>query len=267
METDWLELWRELIVAGRHTTHGESHKGYKNRMSQIQQRPDPLLDFVLKSIDREVTVLEIGAGTGRWTLPLARVARTVTAVEPAGYMLKTLRENIAEQGNIQIIPSSWQEAVVRTHDIVVCAHGMYSSPDFALFVRKMEQSAGRTCYMVIRFPPVDGIIGILSKAIHGSVHDSANAVIAYNALYSLGIYPNVLVQNDYHRWLSSSLEEAFTRAKEHLHLESVGDYDGLIRKTLSERLIPSDGSYLWHDGMRSALFWWSPSPVRRASQA
>jgi len=264
MEIDWLELWRELIIANPHTPNSEPMKRYKTNARQGRQRPDSLLDFVLKSIDSRVTVLDIGAGNGRWAIPLAKIARTVTAVEPAGDMLEVLRENIkTAQINIQIIQPSWEEANVEAHDIVVCAHAMYSSPDFALFVRKMEQHARKTCYLSLRLPPVDGVIGELSNAIYGRLHDSANAVIAYNALYSLGIYTNVLVENDIYHWVNNTLEEAFIRAKRHLHLESASAYDGLIRDTLCKRLILSNNRYLWPDGMRSALLWWSPSTIAK----
>jgi len=262
MEIDWLELWRELIISNPHTPDCESIKRYKNYTHQSRQRPDSLLDFVLNSIDSSVTVLDIGAGDGRWTIPLAKVAKTVTAVDPAGDMLKGLRENITTaQANIQIIQSSWEEANVEAHDIVVCAHAMYTSPDLAAFVHKMEQHARKACYMIIRLPPVDGVIGELSNAIYGRLHDSANAVIAYNALYSLGIYANVLVEKDIYCWANDTLEEAFIRAKRHLHLESTSTHDGLIRDALYKRLISKNGRYLWPDGMRSALLWWSPSTV------
>jgi 2-polyprenyl-3-methyl-5-hydroxy-6-metoxy-1,4-benzoquinol methylase len=264
MNINWPELWRELIVADRHTPNSEPINRYKTHAYQRRQRPDPLLDFVLQSIDSKMTVLDIGAGNGRWTIPLARRAKTVTAIEPDGEMLDLLRENIKTvPGNIQIIHSSWEDAKVGIHDIVVCAHAMYSSPDLTLFVRKMEKHASQTCYLAMRLPPVDGVLGELSSAIYGRLYDSANAVIAYNALYSLGIYANVFVENDIRHWVNNTLEEAILRAKRHLHLESTNTHDGLIRDTLYKRLTLSNDGYVWPDGMRSALLWWNPSSVAK----
>jgi FkbM family methyltransferase len=260
MEINWLEIWRALVTANPHTSNSAGMKRYLIHAAKKRERPDPLLDFVLQSIDSSLSVLDIGAGSGRWTLPLACKAKTVTAVEPAADMLEILHNNIKNSGvDIRIIRSPWEEAQVEAHDIVVCAHAMYSSPDLARFVRKMEQHTGKTCYMAIRLPPVDGVLAELSNAFHGCTHDSANAVVAYNALYSLGIYPNIQVEKDIHYWVNDSLEEAFIRAKRHLHLESTDDYDGLIRETLGKRLVFSNNRYVWPDGMRSALIWWSPS--------
>jgi len=262
METDWLKLWRELVLAGPPTSKSELAKRYKVHARKRNERPDQLLDFILREIDGDTTVLDIGAGSGRWTIPLAKIAKTVTAVEPSSAMVDNLRRNIASAklNNIQITQSSWEDAIVKPHDITICAHAMYSSPDLASFVRKIERYTTRTCYLAIRLPPSDGIIGELSLSIYGRHHDSPNAIIAYNALYSIGIYANVLVESDIYNWTDNTFEEAFARAKRHLRLQSSITYDTLIRDTLSKRLSLSNNCYVWPDGMHSALLWWSPSP-------
>ncbi len=266
-ETDWLKLWRELILAGSPAPNSELVSRYKAHARRRNARPDKLLDFVLKRIDSETTVLDVGAGNGRWTIPLAKIAKTVTAVEPSNAMLDILRENIAaaKLNNIQITQSSWEDAIVKPHDVIVCAHAMYSSPDLASFVHKIERYTTRTCYLAIRLPPSDGIIGELSLSIYGQRHDSPNAIIAYNALYSMGIYANVLVESDIYRWADNTFEEAFARAKRHLRLQSSTNYDTLISDTLAKRLNLLNNCYVWPDGMRSALLWWSPSPVCKAA--
>jgi SAM-dependent methyltransferase len=265
MDTDWLDLWRELTIAGHSTSKSELAKRYKVHARRSKERPDELLDYIVSQTDSNTTVLDIGAGSGRWTIPLAGTANTVTAVEPSGTMLDNLQGNIAsaQLNNIQTIQSSWEDAVVKPHDITVCAHAMYSSPDLASFVRKIEQHTTRTCYMALRLPPSDGIITELSYAIYGRYHDSPNAIIAYHALYSIGIYANVLVETAVNHWKDNTFEEAFARAKRHLRLQSSTAYDQLISDTLTRRMSIVDNLYIWPDGMRSALLWWSPLPVSK----
>jgi 2-polyprenyl-3-methyl-5-hydroxy-6-metoxy-1,4-benzoquinol methylase len=260
LEIDWLKLWQELIVFNSTFYNEDQIKRYKKHTANKKERPDPLLDFMLKNVDSGMTVLDIGPGNGRWTIPLAKAVRCVTVVEPAQDMASMLRKNTRAAGvDVKIIASSWEETVVEPHDVVVCAHAMYNSPDLALFVRKMEQNARESCYLSIRMPPVDGIIGELSRAIYGRIYDSPNAMIAINALYFLGIYPNVLVENNIHYWTNDTLEEAFIRAKKHLHLATEQTHDNLILKTLEKRLSYSNNHYTWPDGMRSALLWWKPA--------
>jgi SAM-dependent methyltransferase len=262
MNLDWLDLWRELVLSTS-TSAGQKSESLRNRYIEHarkqSERFDPLLDFVLKNVDSQTTILDIGAGNGRWTIPLAQNGKEVTAVEPSSAMRELLDKNIgaANLNNVQVVQSSWDQASVDPHDIVVCAHAMYGSPDFATFVRKIEQHTRKSCYLAVRLPPSDGILGQLSLAIKGRSHDSPNAIVAYNALYGLGIYANVLVENDIYRWESKTYQDAFVKVKRHLHVES-DKYDGLIRETLSKSLIPSDNYLIWPDGMRSALLWWKP---------
>jgi SAM-dependent methyltransferase len=268
-ETDWLALWRELVLNQRNSaenisamfTQKERARGYETRSREkSKEKPDVLLDFVRQSLQPSDTVLDVGAGTGRWTILLAQKVKRVTAVEPAAAMLEILREKAAEAqlNNIEMINAAWQDAVVPPHDVAICAHAMYASADFAAFVHKMEQCANRACYLALRLFRGDGIMAELSRAIYGHPHDSPNFIVAYNALFQMNIYASVVVENYTYYWTSPDMENAVARAKRHLRLDATGEYDGLIRETLRRRLIDKEGIYTWPDGMRSALAWWQP---------
>lgn len=266
-ETDYLALWSELVLSrrGQHP-EGPSIFNRKDKAEAFEagtrrknrDRRDMLVDFITNDLKPGETALDIGAGTGRWTVPLAKAAAKVTAVEPAGAMLEILKKNAYEAGlaNVEYVNSTWEQAEVGMHDVVGCAHAMYMSADFAAFVRKMEAKARRRCYLAIRHFPIDGIIQELSMKIYGNPHDGPNFIIGYNALYQLGIYANVLMEYVQHRWNDETIDDAFARAKRHLYLEGLATHDKLIRETLERRLTYKDGVYAWPDGMNSALVWW-----------
>ena len=90
MEIDWLQLWRELVARSGKPVPGEIANRYRSHKRPKTERHDELLDFVLGRVGREDTVLDIGAGTGRWSIPIAHVAKDVTALEPSKDMLKIL---------------------------------------------------------------------------------------------------------------------------------------------------------------------------------
>jgi SAM-dependent methyltransferase len=261
METDWIDLWNQVAAAALHTPERQKlNRGKKHFRRDSPVRPDPLLDFVLEKLTGEQSFLDIGAGNGRWTIPAAKIARNVTAIEPSRSMLEMLHENIAKAGlnNVRIIQGRWEETDIERHDIVSCTHAIYETKDFAAFIRKMEGHARERCYLVLRLPPYDGITGELFRKIHGHPYDSPNAHLAYNALYSMGIYPNILVEEDMHNWRDDTFDEAFSRAKRHLNVGVTDEYDDVIRETLTQRLTLHDGVYMWPDGMRAVLFWWHP---------
>ena len=269
-EPNWAELWRELSERFLWPEdEGRGGRWQEDRASRFDaavkrkgiERADPLLDFVVGRLHSSDTVLDIGAGTGRFAIPMARVARSVTAVEPSPSMAAFLRENAAAEGltNIQLLEDRWDDAEVERHDVVFCSHAMYTSLDLPGFVRKMERSARDACFLVMRAPSHDGVMRELSQHIYGQPHDSPNFVVGYNVLYDMGIYANVLMENFVRTWTNDSLEDAVERARRHLRLGDSTAHDDMIRETLARRLTLRDGQYHWPDGMRSALAWWEPS--------
>lgn len=267
-EPDYIELWRHLVLTrkgqvrqGQSLFNGrEKAEAYDaGTRRKNRERADTLVKFVVNDLKPGDTAIDIGAGTGRWTVPLAEVASKVTAIEPAGAMMDILKRNAGEAGvvdKVNLVSSTWEEADVAVHDVVTCAHAMYMSPDFVNFVRSMESHARRSCYMGIRHFPINGIIQELHREIYGYPHDGPNFIIAYNALYQMGVYGNVLMEELQHRWSDTTLESAFKRAKRHLHLQEPSEHDELIRETLERRLKFKNGLYSWPDGMNSALIWW-----------
>ena len=266
--SDWRDLWRELACSDL-MTGAEGEAGMVERWRGVarkldsggQPEPDELLAFILARLTPETTVLDVGAGIGRWTVPLAKAARQVTAVEPAAGMREVLAERAASQGlrNLQIVEDPWMEADVPLHDVVVAAHATYTTPDLFTFTCKMDALARRTCYMALRVPAHDGVIGELSEFFRGEWHDSPNFVVGYNLLLSAGFYANVLMESRPVRyWTDPSMDAAVARAKRHLHLTDE-EQEASLREILSQRLLFENGAYRWPDGMRSALVWWDKS--------
>ncbi len=70
---------------------------------------DATLDALRALVTPDDTVLDIGAGGGRYALPLALHAREVVAVEPSEAMRSVLAEGMAEHGidNIRVVETTW----------------------------------------------------------------------------------------------------------------------------------------------------------------
>ena len=139
----WPDLWRELSDRFRWPEARGSSGWREDRARHFDaaskrksaERPDPLLDFLLENLEQDYTVLDIGAGTGRFAVPMAKVAREVTAIEPSSSMSAFLLENAAAEGvsNIRLVEAGWEDVEVERHDVAFCSHAMYINPDLVGF--------------------------------------------------------------------------------------------------------------------------------------
>jgi SAM-dependent methyltransferase len=270
-DTDYAKLWHDLVERSR-ATPGPSEErllarwrrrargdGYSEERRK-RDRDDPLMGFVLGRLEDHDTVLDVGAGIGRWSIPMAMRCRSVTALDKLEGVLEILRENAEQEKleNIETIQGDWLEVSLQPHDHVLSSHAAYGCPDIVAYARRMDSLARRACYLVMRVPRHDGVLGELSRRIHGGWHDSPNFPVGYNALLQAGICGDVIMEQTGRRWHDATLEDALARAKRHLYLGSA-ERDEEIVEVLRERLSLREEGYWWPDWMRSALVWWRPS--------
>ncbi len=270
---DWLTLWRELAEAHAHNYPQASGaaapdawatraRSYHESVQQRWAQPDSSRDFLAADLRQHPhnTVVDIGAGTGAWAIFLARHARQVTAVDPSPAMLEILRENVAASGltNITITEGGWPTVTVPQHDVTFCSHALYSIADFTALVRKMEATARRRCYLLLRVFLPHSIMAQASQRIWGQPYDSPNFQIAYNALLQLGIFANVLLEDSglWQPWTNANLDEAFAEVKRRFGLEQDTTHDQFLRELLRQHLTEVAGRVVWPRGTRSALVYW-----------
>jgi CTP:molybdopterin cytidylyltransferase MocA/SAM-dependent methyltransferase len=139
---------------------------------------DPVLDTLLALVRSGETWLDIGAGAGRFALPIARAldpsGGSVVALDPSRSMLEGLLE-IAEDyaiENVRTIEARWPLADARAvadveADVTLIAHVGYDVEEIGPFVDGLETAAQRLCVAVLMeqvpaaaanpfWPPVHG---------------------------------------------------------------------------------------------------------------
>jgi SAM-dependent methyltransferase len=96
------------------------------------------------------TLLDVGAGTGRFAVPLASQVQHITALDHAAPMLDVLRARLAHQAihNVRVVEAAWEDAMVDPHDVVLAAWSLYRLPDILAGVRKLVAATRRTLIIV-----------------------------------------------------------------------------------------------------------------------
>lgn len=270
--TNYASLWRELVEVKRENqsksieTPGDSDywavqaRKYDQRVKSKWTQTDNTRDLLLKILQPDSSIIDIGAGTGAWTLFFAKFMREVTAIEPSKAMRAILEENIdqADVSNVNIITDKWPAANPQIHDYVFCSHAMYECSDFECFIKKMIACANKMCFLLIRAPSLDGLITEACLNIWKQPHDSPNFTIAYNLLLQMGINANVQFEETTrpHFIVSDSEDAAFHEIKERMGLLATNEHDAYLRGLLKKRLILQNGQYIWPGISHSALIFW-----------
>ena len=114
------------------------------------------LDALLVLTDPDDRWVDIGAGAGRYALPLAAHVREVIAVEPSVSMRNALRTGVEEHGieNLRIVAGAWPAALAGlgtppVAEVALIAHVGYDIEEIGPFIDAMERSASRMCVAML----------------------------------------------------------------------------------------------------------------------
>lgn len=120
---------------------------------------EPALEALLANVRAGETWLDIGAGAGRYALPLARALASsggrVIAVDPSAGMLQALREIAAAHGitNVEVVEARWPpphvDAARFTADVSLIAHVSYDIEAIGPFIGAMEGATRRRCVAML----------------------------------------------------------------------------------------------------------------------
>ncbi|HEX6206842.1 MAG TPA: class I SAM-dependent methyltransferase [Actinomycetota bacterium] len=208
------------------------------------------------------TVLDVGAGAGAASLPLAPPADAIVAVDPSPELLAAFEELAAERGlTLTSIEGSWPEAAGETPacDVVVCHHVLYNVPDLAPFARALTAHARRLVVVELTAEhPLTWMAG-LWRRFHGLERPiEPTADVAEAALREAGIDPG-REDHEVRREAGGfpDRDAAVAQARRMLCLPP--DRDPEVAEALGDRL--REGSTGWGIGppaARVVTLWWEP---------
>ena len=149
---------------------------------------DPTLDPLLEMARPDETWLDIGAGAGRYALPLALHVREVIALDPSEGMLEALRLGMEEHGihNVRTIRARWppdeSAGTLQRTDVALIAHLGYDVEPIGEFLDAMEAGCRRLCVAVLAERVPSAPAGPFWPAVHGEERAELPALAEFLAI-------------------------------------------------------------------------------------
>jgi SAM-dependent methyltransferase len=250
----------------------DDHAAFYDQMAKMEAR------FTLNQIncfdtDPYDSVLDVGCGPGRITVPMASRAKRVTALDSSSKMLEYCMKNVKEAGLTNVTPKllDWHEVEpgknLEQHDIVICSRspGMKDIMKLSKLARK---------YVVLinwsnNAPCIPMIVGFLfdgteeeddeKQRVKYSCRDRRlGNNLLYNRIYDLGFNPNLKIVEDGFTKDFNSREEAYEdlrRLRPNMPANKMPIFKKNVDKFLAEN---PDGSFTYLAKTKTVVVWWKP---------
>ncbi len=257
-EIDWVERWRSVVETRETLAAGHADPGYWDRRASsfarsTHSRADEFLQVLEPYLSPAKTLIDVGAGTGRHTMPLAERLEWVTAVEPS----EGMRSHIVPRDNITVVASSWEDAEVAPADLVICSHVLYGVAEPAPFLTKMETAARERVFVMLRETDLPHPAAEIRRRLQG---DAGPRLPRFSELFMLllqmGVAPDVTFLRYPITTRYAGIEEALADSRA---LIGHGWDEAAAREVLDEILRP-EGDLLVFDGgpALSGVAHWQP---------
>jgi len=144
---------------------------YDRRLS-AEGYPGGLVDYIERELDGCGSVIDVGAGTGFFAIPLAARGYTIDAVEPSMYMLEILQSKIdaATAPKIRLNNRTWEDWEGEKRDALICLHALYPMRDPRAAIEKMTRYADRRIILVRSDEGSRNLSGLL-REMTGKIRD------------------------------------------------------------------------------------------------
>jgi SAM-dependent methyltransferase len=143
-----LDAWaipQELLDAVGDSPYGWPQSMWRRRTEMARLEAESPTTAIVRNLARPGgAILDVGAGRGRASLPLAAEGHPLTAVEPDAAMAAGLVEDAADVGiPVSVVEGRWPESAgaVGSVAVVMSANVVYDVSDIAPFLRAMRDKA------------------------------------------------------------------------------------------------------------------------------
>jgi hypothetical protein len=267
-----LAAWRVRVVADREQVERareepdptDFYAPVTHRFHMDPRREDDeTLNALLALAGPDDVWLDVGAGAGRYALPLALRVREVFAIDPSPAMLDALRAGAAAAGitNVRAVEARWPVPDPPLADVGLMAHVGYDIAEIGPFLDQLEESSSRLCVAVMGESAMTTVATLFWQEIHGEPRVRLPALPELmTLLFARSRLPEVRLVDRVPPTFDS-FEDALSMARRQLWLRQGSARDDLLRTLASDVVTESDGRFAfeWTSSKIGIVTWVPPS--------
>lgn len=261
-DIDWAGMWHRQMDAA--TFRGQGAAFWDNWVRSLPAKAEHS-GYVGELMSRlrlsqGYSVLDVGAGTGALSIPIARRVARVTALDQSPAMLVKIMDDARNAGlsNIVTLHLDWNKAKVGEdfprHDVVLVSRSLPTGENIADSLRSIDAAAEHLCYVTWKANGYDELEAELSTLLGIAYVPFPDYAVIYNLLLSLGIHANVELFKTNGRRRYASIEEAYVQIVRSQPID--GALKNKIMDFLYRRLEHKNGGYYQQKNSLWALIWW-----------
>lgn len=282
MTQNWQSLWEEAIQQSSHNRRIKdfseidrinlfaeaAYRIYgsvlypKNKSEEEEEQAFIELNRLMRFLTGNSVVLDIGAGTGRVALSLAKNVKKVTVLEPARISMKLMQERAEHEhvSNLKFVNEVWSDFQPQEKYDLVYSTWCPAVRDPVALMKMHQASRGYCALEMVASPFYDwDFYGQIFPLVMGEdFRPTGSYLNILTTLYDYGIYANLETWRFDKEIAYQSMKEAveYWEAELATYAEVTEEMREMLRQYYVSRMNP-DGTYTFSlKGGVSCMIWW-----------
>lgn len=223
-------------------------------------------------ITKKDSVVDIGCGPGRLSVPLAQMAKSVTSVDAFGKMLEFTKANAKKAGltNIKFIQKSWTDEdalkLIGKHDIAIASRSV-GLGDIEKLNKIAKKYAVLMCFFEgsLRKIAQNFLVGVKEQKMPPQPFKQDERMLGYNItfnlLYDMGANPNIKIITDIYE------KDFESRAQAYEFFRFLGeipkDKEKIYRANVDKYIFKTKKGFRFEEKARSYVMWWDTREIAK----
>jgi SAM-dependent methyltransferase len=264
---NWDAVFEERLARASFVGHGSRFWARHSTPYNESPFPNPYVSELLSrlTLRRRDKILDVGAGTGALTIPLARRVARVTAVESSRKAAGLLREAAKKQciSNLTILQKDWLDTRTGTdflqHDVVIASRALPLG-NLRKSLELMSRAAKRYACFTWRLADEDDAFAKVCHILKREYVGFPEFIIPYNMLFEMGFIASVELFSTHMHQSYKTLDEAVRAAVRQTEISA--EDRARLSAGLAKKLTRTKSGYEQDVQFRWALVIWDTSTVK-----